>query len=143
MHNLKLHHIGVATRSIARELPVFQALGYQKCSEAFVDPGQKIRGLFIAAPNQPMLELLENTEASGPLDSCLKNGIKFYHFSYVVEAIEPVLEALVREQRAKVVVPVTTAVYFQRICFVMLPNMMLIELVECAAAGEAFVPLQV
>lgn len=134
MRDLKLHHIGVATRSIAKELTVFEALGYKKCSEAFVDPGQKIRGQFIAAPGQPMLELLENTESTGPLDSCLKNGIKFYHFSYVVEAIEPVLETLVREQRAKVVVPVTAAAYFQRICFVMLPNMLLVELVECAPA---------
>ena len=56
---LKLHHIGVATRNIEKELEVFSRLGYRKCSEIFEDEIQHMRGIFITAPNQPCLELIE------------------------------------------------------------------------------------
>ena len=56
--NLRLHHIGVACKSIEKELKTFELLGYKPVSEIFSDEIQKIKGLFISAPNQPELELL-------------------------------------------------------------------------------------
>ncbi len=130
MQGLKLHHIGVATKSIQRELKTFEALGYKPVSDIFEDEIQKIRGLFIEAEGQPALELLENMSPDGPLNSCLKNGVKFYHFTYETKDIEKDLERFVSESRAKVIVPITTAKYFDKICFLMLPNMMMVELVQ-------------
>lgn len=130
MHEFPLHHIGVATRGIERELPVFEALGYRRVSEIFSDTIQKIRGLFIAAPGQPPLELLENLYEQGPLDVPLERGIKLYHFAYAVDNLEESLEKLLRLERAKIVTPITPANMFTRVCFVMLPNMMLVELLE-------------
>ena len=135
MHEFPLHHIGVATHGIDREFPVFEALGYRKVSEIFSDPVQKIRGLFITAPGQPPLELLENLYEHGPLDVPLERGIKLYHFAYAVDNLEQALEKLLRLERAKIVSPVTPASMFKRVCFVMLPNMMLVELLELS--GES------
>ena len=138
MLNVPLHHIGVATRGIEQELPCFAAMGYRPSSSFFVEPGQKVRGLFLSAPGQPCLELLEQVEDSGPLDSWLKKGIKFYHFCYAVPDIDRSLGTLLHVDRARVVVPVSDADFFTKICFVMLPNMLLIELVTCRpGAGDA------
>lgn len=128
--NLELHHIGVATKNIEKEFAIFQKLGYKKVSDTFNDAIQKIKGLFIEADNQPRLELLENLEVNGPLDSCLKNGVKFYHLAYKTNDIQKDLDEFIKETRAKLIVPIKNAAYFDKICFLMLPNMTLIELVQ-------------
>lgn len=129
MNNLKLHHIGVACRNIEKEFKYFEKLGYQFASEIFVDEEQKIKGVFIKADNQPCLELLENVSEDGPLTSFLQNGVKFYHFAYITKDIEKDYDNLLA-QGAIPVVKIIKATYFKRICFVMMKNMMLIELVE-------------
>lgn len=128
--HLNFHHIGVATKSIEKELSVFKTLGYRPVSDIFTDEIQNIRGLFIEAPGQPCLELLENLTPEGPLMSCLQKGIKFYHFAYETEDMDADVAFLSQEKKARIIVPVTVADYFERICFLMLPNMMMIELVE-------------
>jgi methylmalonyl-CoA/ethylmalonyl-CoA epimerase len=128
--NLELHHIGVATKNIEKEFAIFQKLGYKKVSDMFSDEIQKIKGVFIETDNQPRLELLENLEENGPLDSCLKNGTKFYHLAYKTNDIQKDSDELIKEVRAKLIVPITEATYFDKICFLMLPNMTLIELVQ-------------
>ena len=130
LSELTLHHIGVVTRSIKKELPVFALLGYRGISGIFTEPGQKVRGMFIGAPGQPTLELLENAGTPGPLDASLRRGVKFYHFAYSVPDVEAELGNLLASCRAKVVIPVTRSEYFHKLCFVMLPNMMLVEFVE-------------
>lgn len=82
MDNLKLHHIGVATKNIEKEFVVFKKLGYKQSSEVFIDEIQGIRGMFIEARGQPCLELLENLSSDGPLTSFLQKRTKFYHFAY-------------------------------------------------------------
>ena len=124
------HHIGVATKSIEKELPVYTLMGYEKLGEVFEDPAQGIRGLFLTAKDQPCLELLENLPDSHTLDKPLENGQKFYHTAYYVGDIEAAMEVF-RKNRAKVISPLKESVYFgKRICFMMLPNMQLIELLE-------------
>lgn len=129
MNNLKLHHIGVASKNIDKEFEYFEKLGYKKFSEVFIDKIQKIKGVFIEAPNQPPLELLENLEENGPLDSFLIKGNKFYHFAYLTTNIEEDYKRFVQEG-AIPIVKITSATYFDKICFLMLKNMMLIELVQ-------------
>jgi len=134
---MRLHHIGVVTRGIEKELPFFELLGYRKISDMHAEPDQKVRGMFIAAPGQPVLELLENIEENGPLDVLLERGIKFYHFAYAVADIDQALERILSSQGGKVIVPAAHSSYFRRICFVMLRNMMLIELVETDPVRDA------
>lgn len=129
MDNLKLHHIGVATKNIEKEFEVFKKLGYKQSSEVFIDEIQGIRGMFIEARGQPCLELLENLSSDGPLTSFLQKRTKFYHFAYETVDIERSVSMLLVEGGI-VVKPMVAAVYFKRVCFVMMKNMMLVELVE-------------
>lgn len=124
------HHIGVATRNIERELQTYSLLGYVKEGEMFEDPAQGIRGQFIVAKDQPRLELLENLEGSHTLDKQLENRQKFYHTAYYVKNIDQCQDSLLN-CRAKMISPQKESVYFKkRICFLMLPNMQMIELLE-------------
>lgn len=131
MSELKFHHFGVATKNIDKEFKVFQMLGYSACSEKFEDSIQKIRGLFINADEQPCLELLEGISEDNPLKFHILKGNKFYHIAYETNNIEEDLKDFVETKKAKVVVPITTATYFEKICFMVLPNMMIVELVQC------------
>lgn len=128
--NLKLHHIGVATRDIEKEFKVFSKLGYEKCSDIFEDKIQKMKGLFIKGQSQPCLELIEGIGEQNPVKSHILKGNKFYHFAYETKNIEEDLKDFVETQKAKVIVPITEATYFDKICFIIMPNMMIIELVQ-------------
>lgn len=126
----EFHHIGVATRSIEKELPIYTLLGYEPEGECFEDELQGIRGLFLTAKNQPRLELLENLEGSHTLDTPLASGQKYYHLAYRTPNIEQAAEILTGN-RAKVMSGMKQSSYFgKRICFLMLPNMSMVELVE-------------
>ncbi len=127
---LKLHHIGVATRNIDKEFDVFSMLGYEKCSDIFEDSTQQMKGLFIKANNQPCLELIEGTGETNPVKSHILKGNKFYHFAYETKNIENDLMNFVKNKNAKIIVPITKATYFEKICFLLLPNMMIVELVQ-------------
>lgn len=127
---LRLHHIGVATKNIEAERPFFEALGYTPASAVFTDAGQKIRGQFMTAPGQPTLELLENMNENGPLDGPLRRGQKLYHLAYETDDMTADCERLTSRHGAKIIVPPTPADYFRRICFLMLPNLLLVELVQ-------------
>lgn len=128
--DLCLHHLGAAARSIEKELLSYEALGYTVCSPYFTDPVQGIRGVFLEAPGQPRLELLENAGPTGPLDGWLQRGVKIYHFAYHTPDIEISVQQAVERLKAKVIVPITHAEYFAKICFLMLPNMLMIEFVQ-------------
>ena len=129
-NNLNLHHIGVATRNIEKEFEVFSKLGYEKCSDIFEDRIQNMKGLFIKAQNQPCLELIEGVGEQNPVKSHVLKGNKFYHIAYETKNIEDNLKDFIENQKAKVIVPITKATYFEKICFMVLPNMMIIELVQ-------------
>ena len=128
--NLKLHHIGVATRNIEKEYEVFSKLGYEKTSDVFEDEIQHMKGMFIEAKNQPCLELIEGVGENNPVKSHVIKGNKFYHFAYETQNIEEDLKDFIENKRAKVIVPITNATYFEKICFMVMPNMMIIELVQ-------------
>lgn len=126
----ELHHIGVAVKDIEKDFSVFSLLGYTKESQVFEDETQGIRGLFLTSKNQPRLELLMDINESGTVAPYLKNGNKMYHFAYTVSNIEKALDIFVK-CRAQVISPLKESTYFgKRICFLMLPNMYMIELVE-------------
>jgi len=130
--SFEFHHIGVAARSIEKELPLYTLLGYEKENSAFEDDVQGIRGQFMTAKNQPRVELLENLTGRHILDKPLERGQKIYHTAYCVGDIEKAVEILTRN-RAKLISPLKPSAYFgKRICFLMLPNLSLIELVESA-----------
>jgi len=117
---------------MAAEAAQFAALGYVAEGEAFEDPIQGVRGLFMAGQS-PRVELLEpiGTGSGGVLAPWLAKGIKLYHLAYFVPELGVAIDAM-RARRGKLVVAPVPAVAFggRRIAFVMLPNRMLIELIS-------------
>jgi len=126
----EFHHVGAAVRDIQKELTNFRILGYKCESQLFEDPLQGIKGLFIISNGQPRIELLANMENHHTLDQYIEKGTKFYHFAYLVLDFDMAM-AVFKNMRAKVISEPKISVYFkERISFIMLPNMLLIELIE-------------
>lgn len=127
---IEFHHIGVAVKNIIREVPSYALLGYKPEGEIFVDQLQGVRGIFISANGQPRLELLENIENSDTLSKQINQGQRMYHTAYCVENIEKWRGYFIRN-RGKVLSPIKKSTYFGKgICFIILPNMAIIELIE-------------
>ncbi|MCV3392059.1 VOC family protein [Campylobacter sp. IFREMER_LSEM_CL2101] len=129
--NLPIHHIGVACKSLENERKIFEKLGFIKEAE-FIDEQQGVKGEFIIPKNnlfpQYRFELLSNLNEKGVLDSYLKNKTKMYHIAYESKNIEQDLSLLLND--GLIVVDIMKASYFAKLCFVMMSNNLLIELVE-------------
>lgn len=126
---LAFHHIGVACRNFDSEEQKFAMLGYRREGPDFHDPQQGIHGRFLVGAG-PRLELLRNDAEPGVLSPWLAKGIRFYHLAY--EATDLDVEKMRLEAvGAKCVVEPVPAVAFggRNICFLMLPNMTLVELI--------------
>lgn len=97
MLSLPIHHIGIASVDISKELLVFYQLGFMKEDE-FIDKAQGVKGVFVI-PNDKSLpqyrfELLENLHEQGPLTNYLKNKTKMYHIAYKSEDIQKDMQSL-------------------------------------------------
>lgn len=132
-HELKgfeFHHIAVACNSIKNEMSFYTLLGYKKENEYFEDPEQGIAGQFMIGDNMPRIELLENLPDSHTLDKFLDTQNKMYHVAYYVDDIEKAVSVF-KKNKAIVLSPLKQSVYFKkRICFLMMRNMQMIELLE-------------
>nr|MBP3724933.1 VOC family protein [Campylobacter sp.] len=125
---MKFHHLGVVCKDIQKELNIWQYLGYKQESDFFIDEIQKIKGVFLTAQNQPRIELLQNNNGE-ILNNLLRKKTKIYHYAYETNNIKQELLNL-QKQKAIVICPIVKSSYFEQICFVSLPNSLIIELVE-------------
>lgn len=127
---LDFEHIGVAVKNIEKEMKNYLLLGYRQVSDIFEDNIQGIRGVFLAREGHPKLELLENLEGRDTVTKQLESGNKMYHRAYLTKNIEAAVE-LFKANKAKVISPMVMSTFYKtRICFMILPNMEMIELVE-------------
>jgi methylmalonyl-CoA/ethylmalonyl-CoA epimerase len=127
---LRLHHLGVACGSIESEAALLENLGYVPEGTTFEDPNQGIRGRFMTGGGA-RLELLEELGDSGVLRPWLTARVKIYHQAYETPDLDRSLAAMVRAG-ARVTKPPLPAVAFggRRVVFAVLPNLMLVELIE-------------
>jgi methylmalonyl-CoA/ethylmalonyl-CoA epimerase len=133
----RFHHIGLACRDIEKEAKALRLLGYEIEGQHFTDPLQKIHGCFLVGPG-PRMELLAPVDESSPIVSWLNRDVKMYHQAYEVEAIVPAL-AVLSAQHAVVVSRAKPAVAFGRrkVAFLMLPNNLLVEMIESPGLEDA------
>ncbi|MBK1964669.1 VOC family protein [Campylobacter novaezeelandiae] len=133
MLNLPIHHIGVATKDLGKERAIFEKLGFSKEAE-FIDEAQGVKGEFMipCEANFPLyrFELLSNLNTNGPLDSYLKNHTKMYHIAYESKNLQKDTLFLTQTGGGIIIIPIMEATYFSKLCFIMMPNHLLIELVE-------------
>ncbi|MDB2536651.1 GNAT family N-acetyltransferase [Alphaproteobacteria bacterium] len=128
--SINFHHLGVATKDIESELLIFRMLGYKREGDLFFDQEQGVKGQFIAKEGAPRLELLENLPGSGTLSRWLENGVKIYHLGFIVSNLDQAIKTLL-DRRFKLISPPKFSVYFKsRICFLVMPNRYVIELIE-------------
>src|SRR3954447_26054850 len=91
--DLHFHHVGMACRDIAAELPDLAVVGYRPEGPVFEDPIQQVRIQFVSGGG-PRLELIEPAGAQSPVAGVLKRGSKFYHLAYEVERLDEAVEHL-------------------------------------------------
>lgn len=133
---LRFHHVGVACESIADETAIWTSLGYNLEDESFEDEAQGIRGQFMTG-NGPRIELLEATSASTTLTPWLKRRVKLYHMGYLVDSFDISLEKLIKNGASIVRNPMISTYFKSRIAFLMLSNLMLVEIIESSKKSNA------
>ena len=140
---LRLNHIGLVFPKISDVTEVFRALGLSEMTAPEPDPVQKVSASFIAAGDgqDVYIELLEPTEDSSPVTKFLKKtGGGLHHLCFEVDDIEAVAEKLTVKGFHMVCEPVECVGYDRsfkrepsqpsRIVFFLLPNRILIELLQ-------------
>jgi methylmalonyl-CoA/ethylmalonyl-CoA epimerase len=130
MRDLIFHHVGIACSSIAAEEEYYSTLGYTREGREFVDPAQKIRGIFMTL-GPFRIELLEPASKNSPLDPFLQKGVQMYHQAFLCDRLGETIDFLAA-QGAVLLVPPVPAVAFngRKISFLMLRNRMMVELIE-------------
>ena len=127
---LHFHHIGVACRNIEKEIQAFAVLGYDRDSEIITDPLQGIHCCFLKGPAL-RIELLAPADDTSPLIPWLDRGVKMYHQAFECESVTTAIAQL--ESHGAVVMSQqkhAKAFSGRNIAFLMLPNMLLIELIQ-------------
>jgi methylmalonyl-CoA/ethylmalonyl-CoA epimerase len=128
---LSFHHFGIACRDLDREEAAYAELGYKVEAPDFVDPVQGVRGRFLAEGG-PRLELLVALEGSQVLEPWLTTGTsRVYHEAFETPDLKIALDSMAGSGARFVVEPAPAVAFNGReICFVMLRNMALVELVQ-------------
>jgi methylmalonyl-CoA/ethylmalonyl-CoA epimerase len=120
MFGHKLHHVGYATRELAKSRRLYEDLGFAATTDVIHDPVQRVRVVFMATGSDVLVELVEPADATSPVSNFLaKHGPGLHHLCYEVNNIEAACERL-REQGGVVTCAPVPAVAFngRRIAFV-------------------------
>lgn len=128
--SLSFHHVGVACPDLQVEMERLAPLGYQLEGNFFVDEKQGVEGAFLVGGG-PRLEILRPLSGQGVLGPWIKNKTKLYHLAYAAGNHLQEEASTLRKQGGKLVVPPVAATAFGggEICFLMMPNMLLVELI--------------
>lgn len=128
--DLHFHHLGMACREIAAELPALAIAGYIPEGPVFADPIQQVRIQFVSGGG-PRLELIEPAGAQSPVEGILKRGSKFYHLAYEVGHFDEAIACFRARQYLPVSSPVPAVAFdMRRIVFLASATLTLIELIE-------------
>ena len=132
LQDLTFHHIGIASRNINTEIPIYEEIGYTVSSKVFSDPLLGIKCVFMEGTG-PRIEIVmpQDVENHNVLDSWLNKGVKMYHLAFITSDLDITIEKA-KLTGGKIVVPPTPAVAFdgRNISFIIFRNMSLIEYIE-------------
>ena len=101
-----------------------------RASTEFDDPGNGIRGVFLEGPG-PRIELVVDRPGASVVEPWLRRGSAVYHVAFEVDDLQRAIEHHASIGRAKLVITPRPAAAFAGRCiaFVMLRNLMLVELI--------------
>lgn len=125
------HHIGYAVNKIDDTAQFYLNAGWNK-TETILDPIQKTNIAFLQKDGFPTIELVAPVDDKSPICNILKkNGTSTYHVCYSVENIDEAIIELRKQRYMPLFKPVNAvAIDNHRICYLMHPQVGLIELVE-------------
>ena len=94
---LKVEHIGIAVRTLAESVPLFEKLLNSQCYKTeFVESEQVNTAFFRKGDTK--VELLESTDANGVITKFIeKKGEGMHHIAFEVENIESEMQRLKKE----------------------------------------------
>lgn len=130
---LDFHHLGVACADIDVEARTWQLLGYVPAGAKHEDPLQGVVLQFFEGGG-PRLELIAPLPGSTTLEPYLRGGSRLYHTGHVAADFDAALQALA--PRGRIISPPKPAAAFggARVAFVLLRNLLLVELIESSAS---------
>jgi len=129
---MKLHHVGIVVKEIARSGQDYARLvGSIADSAVFLDPIQKVRVQFWRDTQGTLIELIEPASEDSPVWREAQKGGGLNHLCYETPDIEKDLEVAL-ERGAMIARPMAQAVAFggRRIVFLYFLELGLIEFVE-------------
>ena len=93
----KVEHIGIAVKSLATAVPLFEKLLNSKCYKTEKVETEKVNTAFLKT-GETKIELLESTDASGVIARFIeKKGEGVHHIAFEVTDIEAEIERLKME----------------------------------------------
>lgn len=129
--NCTFHHIGYAVKDIAITAAFYTKAGWM-LSDIYTDRIQNTFIAFLSRDGFPMIELVAPIDESSPICNILKKvGNATYHVCYEV----PDIDSAIMELRALRYMPLfkpveAVGINNKRICYLMNPEVGLIEVVE-------------
>lgn len=131
MKSFIFHHIGIATRNLAKTKKIFEELGLNM-SEAIPVPGQKVNVCFSRDVDHPRIELVEPATEDSPVNNILdKVGSSPYHLCYETPDLDHAIPFLRKHGFLLISGPSSSkALDDNRICFCYHNKIGLIEIVE-------------
>ncbi len=93
----KVDHIGIAVKSLANSVPLFEKLLNSRCYKTEKVESEKVNTAFFKT-GETKVELLESTDPDGVISRFLeKKGEGLHHIAFEVENIEAEMDRLKKE----------------------------------------------
>ncbi|HKP31398.1 MAG TPA: methylmalonyl-CoA epimerase [Chitinophagaceae bacterium] len=93
----KIEHIGIAVKSLAESIPLFEKLLNTKCYKTEDVESEGVKTAFFKI-GESKIELLESTNAEGPVAKFIdRKGEGIHHLAFDVNDIESEMERLTSE----------------------------------------------
>ena len=94
---LKVEHIGIAVRTLADSVPLFEKLLNSQCYKTEMVESEKVKTAFFRKADTK-IELLESTDRTGVISTFIeKKGEGVHHIAFDVENIESEIKRLKNE----------------------------------------------
>ena len=94
---LKVEHIGIAVRTLAESVPLFEKLLNSQCYKTEVVESEKVNTAFFKT-RDTKIELLESIDDNGVISKFIdKKGEGLHHIAFDVQNIESEMERLKNE----------------------------------------------
>ena len=94
---IKVEHIGIAVRTLADSVPLFEKLLKSQCYKTEIVSSEKVSTAFFQS-GETKIELLESTDENGAISKFIeRKGEGVHHIAFEVENIEWEMERLKNE----------------------------------------------